>query len=37
LDGDPAQLRGLVGSAGEWGEKEKRKGEGEAEGVPRDE
>ena len=37
LDGDPAQLRGLVGSAGEWGEKEKRKGEGEAEGISRDE
>jgi len=33
LDGNPAQLRGLVGSASEWGEKEKRKGEGEAEGV----
>ena len=33
LDGDPAQLRGLVGSAGEWGEKEKRKSEGEVEGV----
>jgi hypothetical protein len=33
LDGDPAQLRGLVGSTGEWGEKEKRKGEGEAEGI----
>ena len=29
LDGDPAQLRGLVGSTGEWGEKEKRKGEAE--------
>ena len=24
LDGDPAQLRGLVGSAGKWREKEKR-------------
>ena len=33
LDGDPAQLRGFGGGAGEWGEKEKRKGEGEAEGV----
>jgi hypothetical protein len=33
LDGDPAQLRGLVASTSEWREKEKREGEGEAEGV----
>ena len=31
LDGDPAQLRGFLGGAGEGCEKEKRKGEGEAE------
>jgi len=37
LDGDPAQLRGLVGSTGEWREKKKREGEAEEEGVPRDE
>ena len=37
LDGDPAEVRSLVGSTGEWGEKEKRKGEGKDEGVPRDE
>ena len=37
LDGNPAQLRGIVGSAGEWGEKEKREGEVEEEGVPSDE
>lgn len=37
LDGNPAELRGLVGSAGEGCEKEKRKGEGKDEGVPRDE
>ena len=33
LDGDPAQLRGLVGRAGEWGEKEKRESEVEEKGV----
>jgi hypothetical protein len=33
LDGDPAQLRGFLGGAGEGCEKEKRKGEGEAEGI----
>ena len=37
LDGNPAELRGLVGSAGEGCEKEKRKSKGEDEGVPRDE
>jgi hypothetical protein len=37
LDGDPAQLRSLVGGAGEWGEKEKREGEAEGEGNSRDE
>ena len=37
LDGDPAEVRGLVGGAGEWGEKTKREGEVEGEGVPRDE
>jgi len=37
LDGDPAQLRGLIGSAGDRREKEKREGEAEEEGVPRDE
>ena len=37
LDGDPAEVRSLVGSTGEWGEKEKRKGESEAEGVLRNE
>jgi hypothetical protein len=37
LDGDPAEVRSLVGSAGEWGEKEKREGEAEGEGVPSDE
>jgi hypothetical protein len=31
LDGDPAQLRGIVGSAGEGCEKEKREGEAEGE------
>jgi hypothetical protein len=29
LHGNPAQLRGLIGSAGKWGEKEKRKGQAE--------
>ena len=33
LDGDPAQLRGFGGGAGEGCEKEKRKGEVEEEGV----
>ena len=37
LDGDPAQLRGLVASTSEWREKEKREGEVEEEEVPRDE
>ena len=37
LDGDPAELRGFGGGVGEWGEKEKREGEVEEEGVPRDE
>ena len=37
LDGNPAEVRSLVGSAGEWGEKEKRQGEVEEEGVPSDE
>ena len=26
LDGDPAEVRSIVGSAGEWGEKKKREG-----------
>jgi hypothetical protein len=26
LDGNPAEVRSLVGSAGEWGEKKKREG-----------
>jgi hypothetical protein len=33
LDGDPAEVRSLVGSAGEWGEKEKRESEVEEKGV----
>ena len=37
LDGDPAEVRSLVGSAGEGCEKEKREGEVEEEEVPRDE